>query len=125
MVNGRKHYWHCIIRYFRKKVYIVEYQRGKRRETGAIDCTSDLRDYMRNMRTTIQTRINSKFIISSVYREYRNEHFSQWAWETLLYRGENVENEYNVCNSVDNVIKLHYEIWKEIRQQEKWMRGDC
>lgn len=72
------------------------------------------KDDMRNVPTTIHTRINENMRISSVYREYKNEYFSQWGWETLLWENDIVKCDY-INRTIDDVIKLHADLYGEYK----------
>lgn len=98
-------------------MYIIKYQRGKRRESGAIDCASNMSagDYIKDIPITIHTRISDKLRISSAYRKYSNEHFEHWYWETLLWEEDRVKEECNLCHDVNGVVKLHAMIFMQYK----------
>ena len=64
--------------------------------------------------TGIHTRINDKKRISSCYRKFANIHFERWGWETFLWDGDRVENQYDVKDTADDVVNLHMEILAHI-----------
>jgi hypothetical protein len=64
------------------------------------------------MNTSIHTRINKNLRISSVYRMFSNAHFEEWGWETFLWDGDRIKEEYHILNSADNVVELHAEIYE-------------
>lgn len=66
---------------------------------------------IKNIPITVHTKINDKLRISSAHRKYSNQHFEHWYWETLLWEGENVKEECNLCHNVDGVMDLHREIF--------------
>jgi hypothetical protein len=66
-----------------------------------------------NLPTGIHTRINNDLRISSIYRRFANPHFESWGWETYLWNGDRIENQYDVLHSADRVVDLHIEILKE------------
>jgi hypothetical protein len=78
----------------------------------------DYKDYARETETTlptgIHTRINNDLRISSCFKRFSNPHFESWAWETFLWNGERIEQEYITLNSADQVVDLHTRIIKDI-----------
>ncbi|MGM1044726.1 MAG: hypothetical protein ACQEXX_01130 [Bacillota bacterium] len=58
-------------------------------------------------RTSIHTRINDNKRISSCFRKFANAHFEKWGWETLLWDGDQIVEQYDVLSSADDVIDLH------------------
>lgn len=68
--------------------------------------------------TGIHTWINKDFRISSVYRRFGNEHFESYGWETILWNGEHIDNQYDVIESADLVIDLHAKILKSFLKEE-------
>jgi hypothetical protein len=72
------------------------------------------KDYVRetesDLPTGIHTRINSDLRISSIYRKFANPYFESWAWETFLWNGNKIENQYDTLTSAEQVIDLHTEI---------------
>ena len=67
----------------------------------------------KNIPTTINTKINDKLRISSAYRRYGNSHFEIWAWETYLWEGEYIKEEYDTYHNSDEVLKLHARIFEK------------
>lgn len=65
------------------------------------------------LRTGIHTKISNNLRISSSYRRFANQHFESWAWETFLWEGERIIDEYDTLMSADQVIDLHTEILKK------------
>lgn len=63
-----------------------------------------------DMPTSIHTRISSTMRISSTWREYSNEHFSSRAWETFLWDGDHIKEEFDTMRNADDVVNLHFEI---------------
>lgn len=64
------------------------------------------------MNTSIHTRINKNLRISSIYRKFSNAYFESWGWETFLWEGERIKEEYHVLNSANDVLDLHVEIYE-------------
>lgn len=67
---------------------------------------------LNNYNTGIITRLNDEYRISSIYRNYSNEYFSSWSWETFVWKGERVQQEYDTCLTADQVVTLHQKIYK-------------
>jgi hypothetical protein len=67
--------------------------------------------------TGIHTQINEKYRISSCYRKFANEHFEIWAWETFLWKGDRIEEQYDTLSSADETVDLHTEILNDIRKR--------
>jgi hypothetical protein len=63
--------------------------------------------------TGIHTRINDDLRISSAFRKFSNAYFESWTWETFLWNGEKIEEQYDTLQSADQVIDLHSKIYKE------------
>lgn len=80
------------------------------------------KDHAKQQNTTLQTgihtRINDVKRISSCYRKFSNGHFEQWGWETFLWDGDHIKEEYSVLDSGDEVINLHTKIL------EKQLKGE-
>jgi hypothetical protein len=74
----------------------------------------DYKDYARetetNLPTGIHTRINNDLRISSCFRRFSNPHFESWAWETFLWNGDRIEEEYGTLTRADQVVDLHIKI---------------
>ncbi|MEH7116157.1 hypothetical protein V7128_01860 [Neobacillus vireti] len=68
------------------------------------------------MATSIHTRINAEIRISSVYRKFSNINFEDWGWETFLWKDMDIEKQYDILNSADQVVDLHTQIFKEFNQ---------
>ena len=68
-----------------------------------------------SLNTGIHTKIDSEYRISSIYRRFANAFFEQWGWETFLWCKENIEREYEVKYSADEVINLHTDILANFR----------
>lgn len=64
--------------------------------------------------TSINTRINTNYRISSIYRKYSNSNFESWGWETLLWNDETIEKQYDVLYSLDRVVSLHTKVASEL-----------
>jgi len=62
--------------------------------------------------TSINTRIDTVYKISSIYRKYSNSNFEGWGWETLLWNDDRVEKQYDVVYSVEDVMMLHTSVIK-------------
>jgi hypothetical protein len=62
------------------------------------------------MPTSIHTRVNDTTRISSMWREYGNENFQSRAWETFLWEGDRIKEEFDTLRNADNVVDLHLEI---------------
>lgn len=60
--------------------------------------------------TGIHTRISDTLRISSSWRKYGNENFSCMAWETFLWEGDQIIEEYDILRDADSVVNLHLEI---------------
>ena len=58
----------------------------------------------------IHTRLNDKFRISSIYRQYSNQYFCEHGWETFLWNEEKIAKEYPSLGTADQVIDLHLKI---------------
>lgn len=69
--------------------------------------------------TGIHTRINETTRISSAWREYGNEHFTQRAWETFLWENERIIEEFDTLRNADNVVDLHLEILNRYKSREE------
>ncbi|UUV25940.1 MULTISPECIES: hypothetical protein [Lysinibacillus] len=60
--------------------------------------------------TSINTRINTNYRISSIYRKFSNPNFEAWGWETLLWNDDNIEKQYNVLYGLESVVELHTKV---------------
>jgi hypothetical protein len=65
------------------------------------------------MNTSINTLINKNLRVSSIYRRFGNMYFESWAWETFLWEGERIKEEYRPLDSANEVIVLHARIYEE------------
>lgn len=63
--------------------------------------------------TGIHTRINDTLRISSAWREFGNGHFNNSAWETFLWEGDNIKEEYYTFLNAESVIDLHMKIYRQ------------
>lgn len=63
-----------------------------------------------DMPTSIHTRINDTMRISSTWREYSNINFETRAWETFLWEGDRIKEEFDTLKNADSVVNLHLEI---------------
>lgn len=70
-----------------------------------------------NLPTGIHTRINNDLRISSVYRRFANHHFESWAWETFLWNGDRIEEQYDTLHSADQVVDLHTKILTNLTKE--------
>jgi hypothetical protein len=61
----------------------------------------------------IQTRLKYARLISSVWRQYANENFESWAWETVMFSFGEIEREYESLIRTEDVINLHMKIMME------------
>jgi len=68
--------------------------------------------------TSIHTRVNERYRISSIFREYNNDYFSSWAWETYVWERKNdAEKIYYEADSlieINSVMQLHEELYHKI-----------
>jgi hypothetical protein len=67
--------------------------------------------------TSIHTRVNNQFRISSIWREYSNPYFQQWAWETIVWkRTEDKESiDYQASNlTIEETLSLHKRLYEYI-----------
>lgn len=71
-----------------------------------------------DMPTSIHTRINYTMRISSSWRSYGNENFFSRAWETFLWEGEKIIEEFDTLKNADKVVELHREIMKRYEVDE-------
>lgn len=75
-----------------------------------------LTDYKEsNIPTSIHTRISDTVRISSMWREYGNENFQSRAWETFLWEGDRIKEEFDTLRNADKVVNLHLEILNRYR----------
>lgn len=77
----------------------------------------DYKQYARkidmSLSTGIHTNINKDYRISSIYRKYSNPYFESWAWETFLWNGDRIEEQYDTLYTADQVVDLHTKIVSE------------
>lgn len=78
--------------------------------------------------TSIHTRVNAEYRISSIWREYGNGYFNDWAWETFVWKrlSESEKTDENDCLnetidyqpdtelSAERVLKVHRELYHKI-----------
>ena len=72
--------------------------------------------------TTIKTRINCKYTVTSIFRLFSNDYFEQWAWETIAW-DMTLEKCPDIVerlteNDANEVVKDHarlYEKYKDIQ----------
>jgi hypothetical protein len=68
--------------------------------------------------TNIHTRVNETYRISSIWREYGDFYFNDWAWETFVWKRENGEEKIDyqpdTSTNIDCVMRLHKEIYDKI-----------
>jgi len=68
--------------------------------------------------TSIHTRVNLEYRISSIWREYGNAYFNEWAWETFVWKQENGEEHIDfqayTCTNIDIVMKIHKNLYDKI-----------
>lgn len=74
---------------------------------------------MNNINTSIHTRIDNTYRISSIWREYSNAFFNSWAWETIVWKRhengtEKIDFQSNIRNTADQVITLHKQLCDKI-----------
>ena len=69
-------------------------------------------------RTSIHTRVNQKYRISSIWREYGNGYFDEWAWETFVWKREGsterIDYQPKTCSSINEVFDIHKELYNKI-----------
>lgn len=72
--------------------------------------------------TTIHTRVNERYRISSVWRVFGNANFEQWAWETFVFERlqgkEEMYYEPDSCLSINEVMKIHKILYDKILNGE-------
>ena len=83
-------------------------------------------DYCKH--TSIHTRVTSEYRISSIWREYGNGYFNDWAWETFVWKKssepemvdkpdwgtETIDFQDDTEPSVERVMKVHTELYHKI-----------
>ena len=74
--------------------------------------------------TTIHTRVNTKYRISSIWREYGNAYFDEWAWETFVWKREGesevIDYQPDTCTDIRNVLQLHKDLYNKIVNQQPY-----
>jgi hypothetical protein len=75
-------------------------------------------------KTTIHTRVNSQYRISSLWREYGNFDFNEWAWETFVWKrdGENETIDYqpDTYTDIQSVLELHKILYDKIENNQPY-----
>lgn len=56
---------------------------------------------------SIHTKLSKTIRISSAYRKFANSNFESFGWETFLWNGDNIEIQYIILHSPDEVVNLH------------------
>ena len=77
-----------------------------------------------NLNTGINTRIADNYRVSSIYRKFSNGYFESWGWETFLWNGDKIEQQYRVLDSADDVVNLHSKINGYYRNYKDFYRED-
>lgn len=68
-----------------------------------------------NFPTSIHTRINSQYRISTIYRRASTLQ-SMYFWETFIWDGDKIY-ESEAHNSIDGVLQYHYDKYFELGGQ--------
>ena len=74
--------------------------------------------------TGIHTRISDMYRVSSAYRKFSNPYFETWGWETFIWNGDKIEQQYEVLSSASDVVLLHTKIVKHFWEQGEFYEGD-
>lgn len=72
----------------------------------------------RQISTGIHTRINDEWRISSAWRTFESDRFSTQAWETFLWNGEKIAEQFDTLKNADAVVNLHQEIVQRFKGGE-------
>lgn len=62
--------------------------------------------------TTIHTRISPTIRISSIYRHWGNENFSSDGWETFVWDGKEIKEQFD-SNDYDECMGLHKTLYEK------------
>jgi hypothetical protein len=75
-------------------------------------------------RTSIHTRVNEKYRISSIWREYSNGYFDEWAWETFVWKrdgeSESIDYQSNTFTDISNVLDIHKSLYFKIINNQSY-----
>lgn len=85
---------------------------------------SDYAKYVGVFSTGIHTKISDKYRVTSAYRKFSNSYFESWGWETFLWVGDDIEHQYEVKNSAEDVVNLHTKIAKTFWQEGEFYKED-
>ena len=61
----------------------------------------------------IHTKIYGKLRISSIFRSWGNPYFHSYGWETFLWDGDKIIEEFGAISDAENVVDLHCRIYEE------------
>ena len=74
--------------------------------------------------TSIHTRVNSQYRISSIWREFFNGYFDKWAWETFVWKregeSETIDYQPDTSTSISWVMRLHKEFYDKIKNGQPY-----
>lgn len=75
-------------------------------------------------KTTIHTSVNSQYRISSIWREYSNDYFDDWAWETFVWKREGasevIDYQPDTYTDVQSVFQLHKDLYNKIVNEQPY-----